>query len=228
VTLYSEDFRNRMVEKLTRPHAIAATALCAEVGVPQSTLSRWSRGAGTVSRTMPPSDDDTKAAPPTKRPQDWTAEERLALVNEAAAIRGGAPQAHRGSHELGFPGTSRRSSSCRGSPIAASTSRPSRRSIAPCTTRTCSTTPRARPPLSRPHAHTASAVAGRIVGYLPSLVHGQFFSGPPPSPRALDWRHAQVGPSAHCHHQPRRIVGQLIQSLLELLATTTLIPTGAP
>jgi len=35
VTLYSESFRNRMVEKLTGPHAMTATALSAEVGVPQ-------------------------------------------------------------------------------------------------------------------------------------------------------------------------------------------------
>jgi transposase len=92
VTLYSESFRNRMVEKLTGPHAMTATALSAEVGVPQSTLSRWLRGAGTVLRTMPPSDDDKKAPPPAKRPQDWTAEEKWALVVEAAAV----PQAELG------------------------------------------------------------------------------------------------------------------------------------
>jgi transposase len=92
VTLYSESFRNRMVEKLTGPHAVSANALSAEVGVSQSTLSRWLKGAGTVRRTMPPSDDDTKASPPTKRPQDWTTEEKWALVVEAAAV----PQAELG------------------------------------------------------------------------------------------------------------------------------------
>lgn len=92
VNLYSESFRNRMVEKLTGPHAVSANALSAEVGVPQSTLSRWLKGAGTVRRTMPPADDDTKASPPTRRPQDWTAEEKWALVVEAAAV----PQAELG------------------------------------------------------------------------------------------------------------------------------------
>jgi len=91
VAQYSEGFRNRMVEKLSGPHAVSATALSDEVGVPQSTLSRWLKGAGTVRRTMPPSDDD-KAPPPAKRPQDWSAEEKLALVNEAAAV----PQAELG------------------------------------------------------------------------------------------------------------------------------------
>lgn len=92
VAQYSESFRTRMVEKLTGPHAMTATALSTEVGVSQSTLSRWLRGAGTVERTMPPSDDDKKAAPPAKRPQDWTAEEKWALVLEAAAV----PQAELG------------------------------------------------------------------------------------------------------------------------------------
>lgn len=92
MTLYSENFRTRMVEKLTGPHAMTATALSAEVGVPQSTLSRWLRGAGTVRRAMPPTDDDKKTPPPAKRPQDWTAEEKWALVVEAAAV----PQAELG------------------------------------------------------------------------------------------------------------------------------------
>jgi transposase len=86
VTLYSEGFRNRMVEKLTGPRAVSATALADEVGVSQATLSRWLKGAGTVRRTMSPPDDDKKAPPPTKRPQDWTAEEKWALVTEAAAV----------------------------------------------------------------------------------------------------------------------------------------------
>jgi transposase len=92
VAQYSESFRNRMVEKLTGPRAMTATALSTEVGVPQSTLSRWLRGAGTVLRTMPPSNDNAEAPPPVKRPQDWTVEEKWALVVEAAAI----PQAELG------------------------------------------------------------------------------------------------------------------------------------
>lgn len=92
MTQYSEGFRHRMIEKLTGPRAVSATALSDEVGVPQSTLSRWLKGAGTVRRTMPASDDDKQAAPATKRPQDWTAEEKWALVLEAAAV----PQAELG------------------------------------------------------------------------------------------------------------------------------------
>ena len=81
-----------MVERLAGPRAVSATALSAEVGVPQSTLSRWLKEAGTVRRTMSPPDDDKTNPPPTKRPQDWTAEEKWALVIEAAAV----PQAELG------------------------------------------------------------------------------------------------------------------------------------
>jgi transposase-like protein len=90
--LYSEVFRKRMVEKMSGPNRMSATELSGEVGVPQPTLSRWLRGAGTVPRTMSAPDDEKKAPPPAKRPQDWTAEEKWALVLEAAAV----PQAELG------------------------------------------------------------------------------------------------------------------------------------
>lgn len=86
VAEYSESFRNRMVEKMTGPYAKSATTLATEVGVPQPTLSRWKREAGTVMRTMSPPDDGKPAPSPTKRPQDWTAEEKWALVTEAATV----------------------------------------------------------------------------------------------------------------------------------------------
>lgn len=89
---YSESFRNRMVEKMTGPRAKTATELATEVGVSQPTLSRWKREAGTVKRTMSSPEDGKPAASSTKRPQDWTAEEKWALVTEAATV----PQAELG------------------------------------------------------------------------------------------------------------------------------------
>lgn len=87
VALYSEGFKKRMVKKLTGPHAKTATALSGEVGVSQPTLSRWVREAGTVVRAMSPPDDGQEVPPTaTKRPQDWTAEEKWALVTEAATV----------------------------------------------------------------------------------------------------------------------------------------------
>jgi transposase len=89
-----------MVERLSGPGSMSATALSAEVGVSQATLSRWLKGAATVRQKMSPPRDKEKrrsssTSPPrdnekrpssTKRPQDWTAEEKLALVLEAAAV----------------------------------------------------------------------------------------------------------------------------------------------
>lgn len=87
MALYSEGFRNRMVERLTGPNPMSATALSAETGVAQSTLSKWLRGAATVAPTMARRDKQKKEPPASaKRPQDWTAEEKLALVLEAAAV----------------------------------------------------------------------------------------------------------------------------------------------
>lgn len=72
---------------------MSATALSAEVGVSQATLSRWLRGAARVGQAMPGPRDkqnrpsaSTSPSPSTKRPQDWTAEEKVALVLEAAAV----------------------------------------------------------------------------------------------------------------------------------------------
>jgi transposase-like protein len=74
-----------MVEKLSGPGSVSATALSAEVGVSQATLSRWLKGAATVKQKMSPPRDKEKSSS-TKRPQDWTGEEKLALVLEAAAV----------------------------------------------------------------------------------------------------------------------------------------------
>ena len=70
---YSDEFRHAMIEKMSRPDAKSATALAEEVGVPQGTLSRWLRECsrfGTMGEGM-----GNK-----KRPQNWTAEEKLEAV----------------------------------------------------------------------------------------------------------------------------------------------------
>lgn len=79
---------------------MSATALSAEVGVSQATLSRWLKGA-TVAVMTPPRDKKkpaaaapaapsssvpSQSATSTKRPQDWSAEKKLALVLEVAAV----------------------------------------------------------------------------------------------------------------------------------------------
>ena len=79
---YTEAFRNRMVARLVGPHAISATALAVETGLAQATLSRWLKGAATLKRKMPP--DEKKLVK--KQPQEWTPEEKLQIVLQAAAL----------------------------------------------------------------------------------------------------------------------------------------------
>ncbi len=79
---YPEKFKAKMVQKLTVPGAPSATALSDEVGVPQPTLSKWVREAGRVGGMA--KSKRTRTGP--KRPQDWTAEEKLEAVVEAASL----------------------------------------------------------------------------------------------------------------------------------------------
>jgi transposase len=81
-TVYNPAFKARMVQRLLSPNAPANRTLSREVGVPESTLSRW-RTAATLG-AMPKRPDDDKRAP---RPSTaWTAKEKLAVVLEAAAV----------------------------------------------------------------------------------------------------------------------------------------------
>ena len=75
-----------MVERLSGPRAPTATELAGETGVAQSTLSKWLKAAGTVAPKM--ARRKTQKIPPTSttRPRDLTAEEKVALVLEAAAV----------------------------------------------------------------------------------------------------------------------------------------------
>lgn len=75
-----------MVERLSGPHAPTATELAGETGVAQSTLSKWLKAAGTVAPKMARRDKQKTPPTSTTRPQDLTAEEKLALVLEAAAV----------------------------------------------------------------------------------------------------------------------------------------------
>ena len=72
-----------MVKRLVGPNRISATALSQEVGVPQPTLSRWKHEARTVS-TMSGSEDKSKKD--AKSPRQWTSQEKLQVVVEAAQL----------------------------------------------------------------------------------------------------------------------------------------------
>lgn len=83
---YSEAFKAEMVQKLTRPGGPSASGLSREVGVHQSTLSRWVREAHVPWRGTLPNPDEPGRAMPARRPQDWTAEQKYAVLIEAASL----------------------------------------------------------------------------------------------------------------------------------------------
>ena len=75
-----------MVSKLVGPRALSANALAKETGLAQATLSRWLKEASTLKK-MPPKDDEKQ--PPAKQLQEWTPEEKFAVVLEAASLTEG-------------------------------------------------------------------------------------------------------------------------------------------
>jgi len=84
---YSDAFKSKMVQKLADPRGPTANQLAQEVGVPQTTLSRWLRQAGSIAaREIVAFADHPRSAMTAKRPQDWTAQEKLNAVIEAASV----------------------------------------------------------------------------------------------------------------------------------------------
>jgi transposase-like protein len=71
---YSDAIKEAMVIKLTSPCAPSANALAQEVGIHQSTLSRWIREYAKVGKAG--------GVMKGRRPQDWAAEEKLNAVLE--------------------------------------------------------------------------------------------------------------------------------------------------
>lgn len=87
---YSDMFKITMIQKMTGPDAISALALSKQVEVPQSTLSKWLRMAGVGPSYVFPNNayEYTKMAKITdsKRPSDWSAEDKLKVVVEASSL----------------------------------------------------------------------------------------------------------------------------------------------
>jgi len=80
-------FKKRMVQRMVGPEGISATALSREVGVPQQTLSRWLREARSLERMS--KSKHGGGEPRARRPEDWTPEEKLRVVLEAARVTDG-------------------------------------------------------------------------------------------------------------------------------------------
>ena len=78
---YSERVKEAMVVKLTSLNAPSASELGREVNIPQSTLSRWVRKYATIGT------NNEGVIMTKKRPQDWTAEEKLNAIFEYEKLK---------------------------------------------------------------------------------------------------------------------------------------------
>ena len=81
---YSETLKRKVVARLVGPNGMTATALSKEVGISQSTLSRWLRDAGTVPLAVEKKEDQPERSQ--RRTQDWTPEEKLRVVLESMKL----------------------------------------------------------------------------------------------------------------------------------------------
>jgi transposase-like protein len=104
--MYSKAFRTLIVQKMSSPDRPDVLALAEEVGVSRSTLYRWVEDAGKlipkIEVETPPTEDHTQRLRRMKRPQDWSAQEKLAAVLEAATLNDeklGAYLRNKGLHE---------------------------------------------------------------------------------------------------------------------------------
>lgn len=100
VRRYSDGFKSRMIQRMAGPERISALALSKEVGVCHTTLSKWRRDARSLNGTGGVGMGKKKRA--SKSPRQWTAEEKLQVVVEAASVSDeelGAFLRERGIHE---------------------------------------------------------------------------------------------------------------------------------
>lgn len=83
---YSATFKEKMVQRMLSPNARPLRLLARDAGVPEGTLYRW-RNAATLGAMAPKRKDDSQR--PARPAEEWTADEKLALVLEAAAVPDG-------------------------------------------------------------------------------------------------------------------------------------------
>ena len=88
--MYSKAFRALMIQKMTDPEGPSPVSLAEDIGVSRSSLYRWVSEADTLEiagNAEPPSfTESMQRLTNMKRPQDWSAEEKLAAVLEAASL----------------------------------------------------------------------------------------------------------------------------------------------
>lgn len=102
---YSEEFKERMLRRMSGEGAVSTYALSGEVGVPESTLYRWkmnARGRWSGPSRRERAEGESSMSKPPPRPNEKSPEEKLRLLREAEGLGEealGAFLRHEGLHE---------------------------------------------------------------------------------------------------------------------------------
>lgn len=87
--VYTDSIKARMIRRMMGPNAVSQNALAQETGIPQTTLSRWLRRTGSfheMDEKEPDPPSATAKPPASRRPEDWSPEEKLQVMAEAEHI----------------------------------------------------------------------------------------------------------------------------------------------
>lgn len=83
---YSEAFKAKMVQKMLGGRS--ANSVAQEAGVNQPTLSKWLRDARRLGHVTKRKSEQEPRKSAERRPEDWSAEEKLAAVERSRALAG--------------------------------------------------------------------------------------------------------------------------------------------
>jgi transposase len=74
---YSKEFKETIIKKMMSPHSVSVSQLCKETGVTDVTLYKWRKDYQNRGVAVPSNN---------KKSEDWTAEDKLAVVIETASL----------------------------------------------------------------------------------------------------------------------------------------------
>jgi transposase len=74
---YSKEFKETIIKKMMSPHPVSVSQLCRETGVSNVTLYKWRKDYQNRGVAVPSNK---------KKSEDWTAEDKLAVVIETASL----------------------------------------------------------------------------------------------------------------------------------------------
>jgi transposase-like protein len=83
---YPSELREYVVERMLGPQRVGINAMAREMGIGSTTLSRWRDQARSVAGMSKKSTRREPRSSASRRPQDWSSQERLDAVIEAAGL----------------------------------------------------------------------------------------------------------------------------------------------